>query len=268
MAVAGRAVSTSLDTFELMLYRSCVGALIVSVFIIATGRRSDISFNRPGLHLIRNAAHFTGQNLWFFALTILPLAQVFALEFTSPLWVAALAPFLLGERLTAVRVLAALLGFCGILMIALPGSSAPGNLTGILIAALSAVCFALTAIFTRKLTRTETTPTILLWLTFSQLVFGLICSGWDLDVTLPDWQTLPWVVLIGCAGLLAHTCLTQALSLAPASVVIPIDFARLPVIAVIGAVFYGEEIGVMLVIGAVVIIFANLTNLRYAQKAR
>ncbi|UWQ12950.1 DMT family transporter [Aliiroseovarius sp. M344] len=261
MAIAGRAVSHDLDTFELMLYRSCVGFVIVLTVLLVRGRQGDIRTANARLHLVRNIAHFAGQNLWFFALTVIPLAQVFALEFTSPLWVAALAPMVLGERLTATRAVCAVVGFVGILIIAQPGSGT-GLSRGIVAAALSAICFAFTAMFTRKLTRTETTLAILIWLTATQIVLGLITAGYDGDVALPNWTTAPWLVLIGCAGLLAHACLTTALSLAPASVVIPIDFTRLPLIALIGAMFYDEPVGWALVMGAGLIIAANLVNIR------
>lgn len=261
MAIAGRAVSHDLDTFELMLYRSCVGFVIVLTVLLVRGRQGDIRTANARLHLVRNIAHFAGQNLWFFALTVIPLAQVFALEFTSPLWVAALAPLVLGERLTATRAVCAVVGFVGILIVAQPGSGT-GLSPGIVAAALSAICFAFTAMFTRKLTRTETTLAILIWLTATQIVLGLITAGYDGDIALPNWTTAPWLVLIGCAGLLAHACLTTALSLAPASVVIPIDFTRLPLIALIGALFYDEPIGWALVVGAGLIIAANLINIR------
>ncbi|WP_371168664.1 DMT family transporter [Aliiroseovarius sp. 2305UL8-7] len=267
MAIAGRVVSAELDTFELMFYRSCVGFLIVTTVILTTGQVRKISFGHLRLQLFRNVAHFAGQNFWFYAITVIPLAQVFALEFTSPLWVAALAPLVLGERLTATRALSALVGFVGILIIAQPGSGA-GLSVGLVTAALSAICFAFTALFTRKLTRSVSTLTILIWLTATQLVFGFICAGYDGDFAAPTAQTLPWLVLIGCAGLLAHTCMTIALSMAPASVVIPIDFTRLPLIALIGAVFYDEPVGLALILGSVLIIAANLYNIRVEAREK
>jgi drug/metabolite transporter (DMT)-like permease len=83
----------------------------------------------------RNVIHFAGQNLWFYALTVLPLAQVFALEFTSPLWVILLAPLFLGERLTARALLAGLIGFAGVLVVARPdfGNLHPGLIAAALL---------------------------------------------------------------------------------------------------------------------------------------
>lgn len=259
MALAGRAVSDAYDTFELMLYRSIVGFSLVVCVALMTGRIAQVSRRHLGLHALRNLAHFTGQNLWFFALTLIPLAQVFALEFTSPLWVVLLAPLLLGEALTGRRLLSALVGFVGVLLIARPDTG--GVSLGTLVGALAAVAFAVTAILTRKLTQMTNTLTILFWLTGMQLVFGLVCAGYDGQITLPTQSSLPWFVLIGLAGLVAHLCLTTALSLAPASIVIPIDFTRLPLIAVVGAVFYNESLTWGLLAGGILIVAGNLINL-------
>jgi drug/metabolite transporter (DMT)-like permease len=265
MAIAGRAVSFELDTFELMTWRSLTGILIVVAIGGMRGTLGQIRRDRLPLHLIRNLCHFTGQNLWFWALTLIPLAQVFALEFTSPLWVILLSPLLLGERITPVKAFSAGLGFVGILIVARPDISALDP--GILAAAGAAVGFAGSALFTKRLTRNESITSILFWLTVMQAVFGIVTSCADGDVTMPSAATLPWLVLIGCAGLLAHFCLTTALTLAPATVVIPIDFIRLPVIAVIAMLIYNEPLDLYVFCGALVIFVANYMNIRAQNRA-
>ena len=259
MAIAGRAVSFQLDTFEIMMYRSLFGICIVLGVAGVAGTLGQVTRRHMGGHLLRNMAHFTGQNLWFYAVTVIPLAQVFALEFTSPLWVLVLSPLILGERLTKVRVIAALMGFGGILVVTRPGAESLNM--GVVTAALSAVGFALSIVFTKRLTRSETITCILFYLTIMQAVFGIICAGWDGDIALPDATTLPWLLLIGCAGLLAHFCLTTALSIAPATVVVPIDFVRLPLIAVIGMAFYNEPLDIFVFLGAALIFAGNYYNL-------
>ncbi|KXF91760.1 DMT family transporter [Phaeobacter inhibens] len=259
MAIAGREAGLSLDTFEIMTYRSAIGLVIVVAVLTATGSWRQVRRDRLGLHLIRNAAHFTGQNLWFFAVTLIPLAQVFALEFTSPLWVLMLSPMLLGEALTKPRVLAAALGFIGILIVARPS---PESLNlGVIAAASSAVFFALTIMFTKRLTRHEPISSILLWLTLMQLGMGLAISGWDGVIAIPNAATALWLLVIGCAGLTAHFCMTKALAIAPATVVVPIDFARLPTIAVAGMLIYGEALNLWILLGAAVIFCANYINI-------
>lgn len=259
MAVAGREVASTLDTFEIMMYRSAVGVLIVCALAALTGAWRQITTAALGTHVLRNIAHFTGQNLWFYAVTVIPLAQVFALEFTSPIWVIVLSPLILSERLTPVRALAALMGFAGILIVARPDMGSIN--AGVITAASAAIFFALTIMFTKRLTRTQSITQILFWLTAMQLVMGVAMAGYDGDIALPDAAALPWVMLIGLAGLLAHYCLTNALSIAPATVVVPIDFIRLPTIAVIGMLVYGEAVDIWVFVGALVIFGGNYMNI-------
>ena len=266
MAVAGRAVSFELDTFEIMMYRSIVGFILVLTVAQLTGHASRITTRSPGLHLIRNLSHFTGQNLWFYAITMIPLAQVFALEFTSPLWVLVLSPLILDERMTRVRAIAAVIGFSGILIVARPGAETIN--AGTLAAAAAALGFAGSILATKRLTRTETLTCILFWMTLTQIVFGLICAGLDGEIALPSAVSVPWLFVIGCAGLMAHVCLTTALSIAPATLITPVDFLRLPLIAVIGLMVYGEAIDAAVMIGAAVIFGANYVNLWHETRKR
>ena len=264
MAIGGRSVSAELDTFEPMLYRSLIGIFIVVAIAGYAGRLGDIRAQKLGLHLIRNIVHFIGQNLWFFAIMTIPLAQVFALEFTTPIWVLLLSPLILQERLTGMGLVAALIGFVGILIVARPD---PANMSpGLLAAAGCAIFFALSAIYTRKLTRTESVTSILFFLTTSQTVFGLICAGYDGEIAVPSLALMPWVVVISIAGLVAHYCLTKALAIAPASTVMPLDFARLPTIAVVGMLLYGEPLELLVFVGATLIFVGNYINIRHATR--
>lgn len=259
MAVAGREAAVAHDTFEIMLYRSLVGFVIVCLVLTGTRTWSRITTDLIGTHVVRNVAHFTGQNLWFFAISVIPLAQVIALEFTTPLWVIVLAPLILGERLTSARAIAALIGFVGVLIVARPNPSTI-NL-GLVTAASAAIFFAVTLTVTKRLTRTQSTANILFWLTGMQILMGAVMAGYDGDMTLPTAQTLPLVLIIGVAGLSAHYCLTTALALAPATIVIPMDFARLPTVAILGMVIYSEPLDIWVLIGALVIFAANYYNI-------
>lgn len=265
MAVAGRAVSLDLDTFEIMMYRSIVGVVVVLGVASATGSLGQIKANKLGLHFLRNLSHFTGQNLWFFAITVAPLAQVFALEFTSPIWAMFLAALILREKLTAVNLTAAFFGFAGVLIVSRPFGGALE--IGVIAAALSAIGFAGSAIFTRLLTRTENITSILFFLTFMQFVLGVICAGYDGDIALPSADNAPWILLIALCGLLAHFCLTTALSLAPAAIVMPIDFTRLPVIAIVGMLFYAEALDWYVFFGAAIIFGANYANIWHSSRS-
>jgi drug/metabolite transporter (DMT)-like permease len=248
------------DSFEIMAARSVIGLGIVVMVGALTGQLGRISTDRLGGHALRNLVHFTAQNLWFWSLTMIPLAQVFALEFTSPIWVILLSPLFLGERLTTSKLIAAGLGFAGILIVARPDLT---NLNpGVMAAAASALGFAATTILTKRLTRDEAIITILFWLTAFQAVFGILAAAHDGQINWPTGQTLPWLGLIGVCGVLAHFSLTSALTLAPASFVMPFDFVRLPVIAVIGALAYGEPIDPFVLGGGVVIFLGIWISIR------
>ena len=266
MAVGGRSLSGELDTFEIMFYRSLIGFALVIAIASAGGTINQIRTDRLGLHFIRNLCHFFGQNLWFFAIATIPLAQVFALEFSSPLWVTLAAPLLLGERLTATKLFCALVGFGGIMVVARPDLSSLDP--GLIAAALAAIGFAGSAIFTKMLTRDQSITCILFWLTGMQLVFGLVTAAGDGDLTLPSAPLWPWVVLVAIAGLVGHLCLTKALTLAPATMVMPFDFLRLPVIAIIGMLAYGEPLNIYVLIGAAIIFGANYLNIWTDTKSR
>lgn len=263
MAVAARSLDGALDTFEIMLYRSLLGVFIVTAIAGYRGKLNEIRTARAGLHIGRNASHFIGQNLWFVAVTAIPLSQLFAFEFTTPLWVAAFAPWVLGERWTAFRLVACSTGFLGILLVARPDMSTIEWGTGA--AALCAIFFAGATLATKKLTTTDSVTCILFWLVSIQAVFGLICAGYDGDITLLNRQTFPWAMLIGLCGLMAHYCITTALTLAPATVVIPFEFLRLPLLATIGYLLYSEPLQVTVFVGALIILAANIMNVRFEK---
>ena len=265
MAIAGKQISLQIDTFEILFFRSVIGIVIVLFVMVLKGLFNEINLKQIGTHLKRNIVHFTGQNLWLYALGTITLAEVTSLEFTMPIWIIIFSSLMLGEKITRIKVTAVFIGFLGILVVARP-SIETLNL-GIGTAALSAVGFALTSIFTRRLTETESITCILFYLTSMQLIFGLIATGYDGDIMLPSINTAPWLLLIGFAGLTAHFCVTKALSIAPPSVVMPIDFLRLPIIAFVGMIFYNEPLDMFVILGAALICYANWLNLTKDERS-
>ncbi|MDA7648024.1 DMT family transporter [Alphaproteobacteria bacterium] len=265
MAVSGRELATNLNTFEIMLFRSIIGFLIVLAIGYFAKTLAEIKRNRLGLHLFRNLAHFSGQNLWFLAVASIPFSQLFALEFSTPVWVALLAPLFLGEVLTRQRVLAVILGFAGVLIVARPDIN---QFDFTIVAAVAcAICFAGSMMATKSLTSDQSITCILFWLTLMQLAMGLVATVFTGTITFPEGINIFWIVIVGIGGLTAHFCITNALALAPAIVVIPLDFMRLPLISVIGFLAYGEAFELPILVGAGVIFIAILLNLK-AEKQR
>ena len=265
MAVSGRELATNLNTFEIMLFRSIIGFLIVLAIGYFAKTLAEIKRDRLSLHLFRNLAHFSGQNLWFLAVASIPFSQLFALEFSTPVWVALLAPLFLGEVLTKQRVLAVILGFAGVLIVARPDIN---RFDFAIVAAVAcAICFAGSMMATKSLTSDQSITCILFWLTLMQLAMGLVATVFTGTITFPEGINIFWIVIVGIGGLTAHFCITNALALAPAIVVIPLDFMRLPLISVIGFLAYGEAFELPILVGAGVIFIAILLNLK-AEKQR
>jgi len=260
MAVAIRKLSGPLTIMEILALRAALGLLIIgAVAVFRPDERHSINMRRLPLHILRNSVHFGSQYLWALGLVLLPLATVFALEFTMPAWTIVLAPFFLGERMTRSRIGAVILGLIGVLVILRPGveSFKPAALI-VLVAALG---YGAQNIATKKLTSTESTFAIVFWMNVIQLILALIFAGpFFFDKLTPE--LIPAVAGIGAAGLFAHFCLSNAFRAGDASVVVPLDFLRIPLIAVIGWWLYDEPLDVFVFAGAGLIISGILWNLR------
>ncbi len=258
MAVAGRAVFEELDVYQLMFYRSAIGLTLVLIYAGCTrGGFGKFNTGRIKLHFIRNMSHLVGQFGWFFALGLIPLAQLFALEFTTPLWVAALAPLLLGERLTKMRLAAVSLGFIGVLIVLRPGLEDVS--LGSIVMLIGAVGFAGAMMCTKRLSTTEQPVTILFYMALIQTPVGLMLAINELHW--PSLVTGLWLILVAVLGFTAHFCIVRAVSLADAIVVAPLDFIRLPLIAVVGVVLYGEPLELWVFVGGGLVLLGNYSNL-------
>ena len=265
MAISGRELAPELNTFEIMFFRSLIGLVLVVTIGTLSGTLHQIKTDRLGLHMLRNTAHFTGQNLWFLAVAFIPFSQVFALEFSTPLWVALLAPMFLGEALTRRRLLSVCIGFSGVLIVARPDFS---QLNPAILAAMAcAICFACSLMTTKKLTIDQSTTCILFWLTLMQLGMGVVAVVLTGSLSAPQGIDYIWVTIVSICGLTAHFCIARALALAPAIVVIPLDFLRLPLISLIGFLAYNEAFEWAVVFGAMLIFTAVLINLQ-AERQR
>lgn len=262
MGISGRELSAELTTAQILTYRSFVGLLIISAILSRMGW-GQVKTQQPGLQAFRNAVHLFGQYGWFAGIAALPLAKVFAIEFTVPLWTALIAPFFLGEKLTLRRFFAVAIGFVGILIILRPGLVPISGVSLLVLAA--AVGYALAHMSTKKLTRTDTALAILFFMTVTQfpVVLGIsLYEGW----VWPSVALWPWVAVVGITALSAHYCLTNALKVADAIVVVPMDFLRVPAVAVVGLLVYGEVLDVYVLLGALVIFAGNFLNIWGEQR--
>jgi len=208
--------------------------------------------------VLRNVVHFAGQYCWVFAIGALPLATVFAIEFTIPVWTAILAALLLKERLTPNRLTMLALGLVGVLIILRPGFGLfhPAAL----VALAASLFYAGNMIATKRLASTDSPLAILFWMSVVQTPLAFLTA-------LPQWVAPPpgdlgWMAVMGVGSYTAHYCMTRAFKLADATVVVPIDFTRLPLIAVVGALFYAEAFDPLILVGAAVIFAGTYWSLR------
>jgi drug/metabolite transporter (DMT)-like permease len=248
MAIAARELlAAQIGIFAVLFYRTAVALVIV--LAVALPRGAPLRTGLIRVHLWRNLFHLGGQWSWVYALGALPLATVFAIEFTSPIFTALLAVFLLGERMSAGRVVMLALGFAGVMVILRPGLAVVQPAAIVMI--LGSLCFAVQMIGTKRLAGTDSPLTVLFWMSVIQTPVCLVAA-------LPTWAMpaagdLPWIFVMGGGSFTAHYCLTRAMRHADATVVVPVDFFRLPLIAVVGALFYGEPFDPMVLLGAALI---------------
>jgi drug/metabolite transporter (DMT)-like permease len=261
MALSGRMLSGHYSTWQILFYRGLVGLAVIGAVAPRSGLWRLKTRQLP-LHFARATIHFAGQYGWFVALTVLPLAEVFALEFTTPIWTTLLAPMLLGEKLTGRKILAVLIGFAGILVLLRPGLALVNIMSLVMIGA--AITFAITHICTKRITRTDDPLSVVFYMLLFQTPLALVgaLQHWQW----PSLATLPWIFTVGLTALTAHYAISKALTVADASVVVPMDFLRLPLIAIIGWAVYGEELSPWLVLGAALICLGTWVNTRTARR--
>jgi drug/metabolite transporter (DMT)-like permease len=266
MAVSVRMLADAFSVFEIISIRSAGGlAILLPLLLVRPALRAALVPSQMGLHVARNSLHFVTNAIWTVCVTLLPLATVFALDFTAPAWVALLAVLFLGERLTPSRIGSVVLGFIGTLIILRPGfdSFQPAALLML----LTAFGLAVTGIITKKLTATVSIFAILFWMNAMQLPMALIGSDSFFLLKMTSDHVVPTIVF-AITGLSSHYCLANAFRVADATVVIPLDFLRVPAIAVIGWALYGEHIDVFVVVGAAVVITGILWNLHAESRRR
>ena len=263
MSVGSREMAGTLSIRQVLFFRALVGLFV----ILAVGRAVFPEIRRMRavpLHLARNVVHFTAQYFWTIGIVLLPLASVFALEFTMPIWVTLFAWLLLREKISRQRILATAGGFVGVLIIVRPGIGMIDPAAGLVL--IAAAGYGLSLIMVKRLTGHCSPGAIVVWMILIQLPLGLIAA-------LTDWRpvpmaAVPWMVVAGIGALAAHFCQAQALRRLEASVVIPIDFLRVPMAAVVGFYAYGEAIDLWVFLGGGIIILSNLQAVLAERRGR
>lgn len=264
IAIAGREATRELSVFQVMLLRSAIGLLLIIPLVRAAGGLAALRTQRLRDHALRNIVHYAAQYGWFAALTMIPLAQVVAIEFTMPIWTVLLAAIFLGERITAAKMVAVVLGLVGVTLIVRPGGA--GGMGGIalgqFVALAAALGFAVSVVMVKSLTRSDGAIVIIFWMLVLQSLIGLIpaIATWRW----PSPAAWGWVLVVAFCGTYSHYCMARALAHADATVVVPMDFLRVPLTALAGWLIYAERLDLLTVLGAALILGGNLLNTRRA----
>ncbi|MGB3539130.1 MAG: DMT family transporter [Mesorhizobium sp.] len=258
MTVAGRETTDVLNVFEVLELRSVIGLLILMPLVLMGGGFSAMRTPRPWMHLGRNLVHYTGQAAWLYALTLIPLAVLVSIEFTTPIWTAMLAVTFLGERLSRARIASIILGLVGVAVIVRPGIDSVS--LGEFVVLGAAVCFGLSIVMVKSMTRTESVVRIIFWMLVIQSLLGLIPAIYDWRN--PPLELWPWILVIGFTGMSSHFCMARALSYADATLISPMDFLRVPATALLGWALYNEQIDIFTAAGAALILTGNLLNIQ------
>lgn len=258
IAVAGREVAREVNLFQVMELRSLIGLVLLAPLIARAGGLAAMRTARPLQHIARNLVHYGAQLGWFFALTLIPIGQVVSIEFTMPVWTAILAAMFLGERITVWKALAIALGIAGVAVVVRPATDHVD--AGQLIALGAAFGFGISVALMKSLTRTESTVAIIFWMLVIQSAAGFApCLLFWQNPSPAMWG---WIGVIAFCGTFSHFCMARAMTYADATIVLPMDFVRVPLTAAVGWLVYSERIDLFTALGAAMILAGNLVNLR------
>jgi drug/metabolite transporter (DMT)-like permease len=251
--VMGKWLMASYTVGQVLLLRSLAALLILTPFALKEGLGAIARAPRPGLQLLRVAFGTLETACFYWAVTTLPLVSVMTYYLAAPLYVAAVAPLLLHERLARDQWLAVILGFVAVLCVLQP--SAETLTLPATIAVIGSALYAGLMLTTRQLRGTSATS-LIVWQTVGALGFGAALSpfGW-VQPSLRDFALLS---LLGIVAMIAHMLVAQSLRIAAAAIVAPFQYTLIVWAALFGWLFFGEWPNNLMIFGAVVIVASGL----------
>ena len=254
-----RYVSDEIHPFEIAFFRNLFALLAIAPWFIKYGW-APLRTSRSGLMFWRAILNSICMLSFFMAISLAPLAEVTALGFTAPIYVAILAIFLLGERFGLQRWAAILFGFAGVFVVLRPGFETIG--LGQILVLSSAFGWGVCLIIVKILGRTESSVTITAYMSIMMTPLLLLPALYVW--TWPSWEQLGWLTLLGVLGGLGQMGMTEALRLAPTHVVMPVDFTRLLIISLMAFIVFGETPDVYVWLGGIMI-FGSTAFITYRE---
>jgi drug/metabolite transporter (DMT)-like permease len=253
MALTIRYASKQLHPFEIAFFRNLFG-FVFTLPLLARHGFDILRTQKISLYFMRCAIGIVSMLAGFWAIVNLPLAQAVSLSYSTPLFVTIGAVFFLGEVVRARRWSAVAVGFVGVLLIVRPGHAS--FTTGSLIALLAAAMSGIVAVSIKFLSRTEKPDTIVIYTTMLWVPMSLLPAlfFWQTPVGI----TWLWIVLAGFCGTCGHMFWTRALRLGDASLLAPISFLQMPLVALFGYFLFGEQLDRWTALGAAIIFASNV----------
>ena len=254
VAIGVKQINTDVSPFQIIFFRALIG--LITLLILLPRKTIIGSLSNIKQHLFRNLFHLIAQYGWVLGIVYLSLAEVTAIEFTTPIWILILASLFLKEKITTQKVISIVLGFIGVLIIMKPGIELI-NYNSIIVL-LSAIFFAIAHTATKKIVKTNSASDVVIIMCLTQLPISFACTyvNWNW----PNYSDYFWLILIGLSGIGAHFSLAKALKKENISSLISLDYLRLPILILAGILFYNEAFDTTIIIGGTLIFLGNYIN--------
>ena len=262
MVIFVRKASENLHILEVVFFRNLLAFIVMLPILKSTGLAA-IKMNNTKLFFMRGFFGAIGMLAGFTCLTLIPLAQATAITFSKPIFITIGATIFLGEIIKARRIAAIILGIIGMLIIVQPGVNSFSF--GIMLAIIAALAHSLSALIVKKLTLTDTPQAIITW-----MVIILIPITFIPAVPVWQWPSFEtWLYLWGIAivGTLAHFSWTKSYSMAEITSLEPIEFIKLPIIALFAWMIFSEIPGIWTWVGGLIIFMSTIYISRREAKA-
>lgn len=253
VAVTGivRYIGSDVPAAEAAFIRYAFGVVLMSPFLLKALRRG-MTRRALGAYSLRGLVHALGVILWFYAMARIPIAEVTAIGYTSPIYITIGAAIFFGEKLAARRIIAVLAAFAGAMIILRPGIQEIS--IGQIAQLLSAPLFAVSYLIAKGLSARES-PTLVVAMLSVFVTLGIAPFAiWSWQT--PSLHDVAWLALVACFATAGHFTMTKALAAAPLMVTQPVTFLQLVWATLLGALVFGEAMDVFVLLGGGVIIAA------------
>lgn len=254
-----RYVGSSVPAAQAAFLRYIIGLVLMLPFLLPVvrsglGRRTLIIFS------VRGLTHALGVILWFYAMANIPIAEVTAIGYTSPIYITLGAAIFFGEKLAARRIVAVIVAFLGAMIILRPGFQEINS--GQMAQLVSAPLFAVSYLIAKQVS-SKHSPTVVVGMLSIFVTIGLAPFAYAVWVP-PSWSEIGWLGLVAVFATLGHFTMTKALKAAPLMVTQPVTFLQLVWATLLGTVMFGEPADFWILLGGGVII-ASVSFISYRE---